>query len=169
MVEQLWGPFEKFVDWWQCAVVMLLRLPVHNSGAMPPVHELFKRPSKFTTALFHILKVATYHSRARRTWKDNIRMDVKETGWEGVKCVRLAKVDRWNPIRASTIRSRSRHMRFLDFSNHEKGAQRKISKWSTVCSTFSRCGWSVVRSASVAKGGTSKRDRHHTSTKFRLE
>jgi hypothetical protein len=26
----------------------------------------------------------------------------------------------------------------------------------TVCSTFSRSGWSVVRSASVAKGGTSK-------------
>jgi hypothetical protein len=27
----------------------------------------------------------------------------------------------------------------------------------TVCSTFSRSGWSVVRSASLAKGGTSKR------------
>jgi hypothetical protein len=31
------------------------------------------------------------------------------------------------------------------------------SKWSTVCSTFSRSGWSVVRSASLAKGGTSKK------------
>jgi hypothetical protein len=27
----------------------------------------------------------------------------------------------------------------------------------TVCSTFSRSGWSVVRSASLAKGGTSKK------------
>jgi hypothetical protein len=46
-----------------------------------------------------------------------------------------------------------------------------LSSWSlrqTVCSTFSRSGWSVVRSTSLAKGGTSKRDRHRTSTKFRL-
>jgi hypothetical protein len=39
-----------------------------------------------------------------------------------------------------------------------------------VCSTFLRSGWSIVRSASLAKGGTSKkkRDCHHTSTKFQL-
>jgi hypothetical protein len=56
------------------------------------------------------------------------------------------------------IQFRSRPMRFLGFSNHEKGAPRKeISKRSPVCSTFSRSGWSVVRSASVAKGGTSKK------------
>jgi hypothetical protein len=48
-------------------------------------------------------------------------------------------------------------MRYLGFSNHEKGAPRQeISKWSTVCSKFSRSGWSVVRSASLAKGDTSK-------------
>jgi hypothetical protein len=48
-------------------------------------------------------------------------------------------------------------MWFLGFSNHEKGALRQeISKWSTVCSTFSNSGWSVVRSASLVKGGTSK-------------
>jgi hypothetical protein len=35
--------------------------------------------------------------------------------------------------------------------------RQEISKWSTVCSTFSRSGWSVVRSASLAKGGTSKK------------
>jgi hypothetical protein len=69
----------------------------------------------------------------------------------------LEKVDRWNPMRTSTIQSRSRLMRFLGFSNREKGAPRQeISKWSTACSTFSRSGWSVVRSASLAKGGTSK-------------
>jgi hypothetical protein len=63
----------------------------------------------------------------------------------------------WNPIKTSAIQSRSRSMRFLDFS-HEKGAQKQeISKRSTVCTTFSRSGWSVVRSASLAKGGTSKK------------
>jgi hypothetical protein len=56
------------------------------------------------------------------------------------------------------IQFRSRSMRFLGFSNHEKGAPRQeISKWSTVCSTFSRSGWSVVRSQSFIKGGTSKK------------
>jgi hypothetical protein len=69
----------------------------------------------------------------------------------------LEKVDRWNPIRTSAIESRSRPLWFLGFSNHEKGApKQEISKWSTVCSTFSRSGWSVVRSVSLAKGGTSK-------------
>jgi hypothetical protein len=34
---------------------------------------------------------------------------------------------------------------------------RGSSKWSTVCSTFSRSGWSVLSSASLAKGGTSKK------------
>jgi hypothetical protein len=70
----------------------------------------------------------------------------------------LGKVNRWNPIRTSAIQSRSRPMRFLGFSNHEKGAPRqKISKWLTVCSTFSWRGWSVVRSVSLVKGGTSKK------------
>jgi hypothetical protein len=54
------------------------------------------------------------------------------------------------------IQFRSRPMRFLVFSYHEKGAPRQeISKWSTVCSTSSRSGWSVVGSASFAKGCTS--------------
>jgi hypothetical protein len=40
-----------------------------------------------------------------------------------------------------------------------KGAPRQeISKWSTIYNTFSRSGWSVVRSASLAKGGTSKKE-----------
>jgi hypothetical protein len=54
------------------------------------------------------------------------------------------------------IQFRSFPMRYLGFSNHEKGdSMQEISTWSTVCSTFSRSGWSVV-SASLAKGGTSK-------------
>jgi hypothetical protein len=70
----------------------------------------------------------------------------------------LENVDRWNPIRTSAIQSRSRSIRFLGFSNHEKGApKQEISKWPTVCSKFLRSGWSVVRSTSLAKGGTSKK------------
>jgi hypothetical protein len=70
----------------------------------------------------------------------------------------LEKVDRWNPIRTSAVQSTSRTLRFLGFSNHEKEAPRQeISKWWTVRSTFSKYGWSVVRSASLAKGGTSKK------------
>jgi len=45
MAEQLRGPFEKFVDWRQCATVMLLCLPLHNSDALPPVHKLLEQPS----------------------------------------------------------------------------------------------------------------------------
>jgi hypothetical protein len=70
----------------------------------------------------------------------------------------LLKVDRWNPIRTSAIQSRSRPMRLLGYSNHEKGAPRQeISKWSTVCSTFSRSGCSVVRNASLARGSITKK------------
>jgi hypothetical protein len=73
-------------------------------------------------------------------------------------CVRLGISGSVEPIRTSAIQFRSRPMRFLGFSNHEKGAPRQeISKWSTVCSTFPRSGWSVVRSVSLAKGGTSKK------------
>jgi hypothetical protein len=53
---------------------------------------------------------------------------------------------------------RSCPMQFLGPSNHEKGAPRQeISKWSVVGSTFLRSGWSIVRSASLAKGVTSKK------------
>jgi hypothetical protein len=70
----------------------------------------------------------------------------------------LEKMDRWNPIRTSSIQSRSHPTRFLGFSNHEKGAPRQeISNWSTVCSTFSRSGWSFIRGASLVKWGTSKK------------
>jgi len=54
------------------------------------------------------------------------------------------------------IQFRSHPMRFLGFSNHEKGAlKQKISKWSMVCNMFSRSGWSI-RSTLLAKGGILK-------------
>jgi hypothetical protein len=56
------------------------------------------------------------------------------------------------------IQFRSHPMQFLVFSNHGKAALRQdILNWSMVCSIFLRSGWSVVRSASLAKGGTSKK------------
>jgi hypothetical protein len=63
-------------------------------------------------------------------------------------------------------------MQFVGFFNHENGALRQeIWKWSVVCSTFSRSGWSIVRNALLAKEGTSKKrpSLHHcTSTNFQL-
>jgi hypothetical protein len=51
--------------------------------------------------------------------------------------------------------------RFRDGETNMKGQNRvSLSSWSlrqTVCSTFSRNGWSVIRSASLAKWGTSKK------------
>jgi hypothetical protein len=44
----------------------------------------------------------------------------------------------------------------------------KKGPFKTTVTPFSRSGWSGVRSASLAEGGTSKRDRHRTSTKLRL-
>jgi hypothetical protein len=49
-----------------------------------------------------------------------------------------------------------RPMRFLSWAFLTMVREQEISKWSTVRSTFSRSGWSVVRSASLSKGGTSK-------------
>jgi hypothetical protein len=47
MAEQLRVLFEKFVDRRHCAAVRLLCHPLHNSGALPPVHELFNGPRVF--------------------------------------------------------------------------------------------------------------------------
>jgi hypothetical protein len=57
------------------------------------------------------------------------------------------KLDRWNPIRTSAIQSRSRPMRFLGFSNHEKGAPRQVinglqhvfEKWVERCKKCIAC------------------------------
>jgi hypothetical protein len=56
------------------------------------------------------------------------------------------------------IQFRSRPMRFLGFSDHEKGAPRQetFEVINGLQHVFGS-GWSVVRSASLAKGGTSKK------------
>jgi hypothetical protein len=53
----------------------------------------------------------------------------KDQKWHGARSelnsvFRFEKVGQWNPIRTPTTQSRSRPMRFLGFSNHEKGAPR---------------------------------------------
>jgi hypothetical protein len=53
---------------------------------------------------------------------------------------------------------RSRPMRFLGFSNHERELRGEKFRSDQVCSMFSRSGWSVVRSASLVKGGSSKKE-----------
>jgi hypothetical protein len=84
-------------------------------------------------------------------------------------CVRLGKVDQWSPIRTSAVQFRSRPMRFLGFSTMKRKLRgKKFRKWSTVCTTFLRSGWSVVRSASLAKGGTSRKRPSPHLHKFRL-
>jgi hypothetical protein len=57
----------------------------------------------------------------------------------------------------------------LEHPPYSPERRQEISKWPTVCSTFSRSGWSVVRSVSLAKKVLRKRDSHRTSIKFRLE
>jgi hypothetical protein len=60
-------------------------------------------------------------------------------------------------------------MQFLGFSTYEKGALRQeISKWSMVFSMFLRSGWSIVKSALLAKEVLQKKDHHCTCTKFWL-
>jgi hypothetical protein len=48
-------PFEKFVDWRQCAAVMLLCLPLHKSGALPSLHELFKNGPRSCSAIIQMV------------------------------------------------------------------------------------------------------------------
>jgi hypothetical protein len=49
-------------------------------------------------------------------------------------------------------------MRFLGFSNHEKGAPwQKFRSDQRSAARFREVGWSIVRSASFAKGGASKK------------
>jgi hypothetical protein len=37
--------------------------------------------------------------RPRRRWVDNIKMDLREIGWDGVDCIDLAQDrDQWKPL-----------------------------------------------------------------------
>jgi hypothetical protein len=44
--------------------------------------------------------------RPKRRWEDNIRMDLRETGWEGVDWVRLAQNrDQWRAVLNTVIKT----------------------------------------------------------------
>jgi hypothetical protein len=158
----IWGPFEKFVDSLYyseselCGGAVTVSLNLSTS--------LDKRCTSYNAP-------PTSRKRAADSWwlrnflpRSSLFIVGKAQKSHGAKSelnsvFGLEKVDRWNPIRTSAIQSRSRPTRFLGFTDHVKGAPgQEISKWSTVCSTFSRRGWSVVGSASLAKGGTSKKE-----------
>jgi hypothetical protein len=80
--------------------------------------------------------------------------------WRNLDCMAAVLVGfhRWSFSKMNTeFNAYLGPMRFVGFSKHEKGAPRQeISKRSTVCTKFSRSGLSVLRNASLAKGGTSK-------------
>jgi len=76
------------VDWRQCAVIILLCLLLYNSGSLPPVHELFKRPSYFTKV--------TAGNLVRKEWCI-LRLLIEETAADlkgNYKCVEKAVADR---------------------------------------------------------------------------
>jgi hypothetical protein len=119
----------------------------------------------------HFLQRSTHFSKTELRSYKRALFRMEEQPWWNVSVARLeigngcAHRDRWNPIRTSAIQSIFRPMRFVGFSNHDKGAPRSkppapLSSWSlrqTVCITFSKSGLSVVRSASLTKGGSSRR------------
>jgi hypothetical protein len=148
---------------WRCGDGLFFKVPPLASNAL--LTMLYPLLENMLQAIDHfkISCLRTYFSWLEKTQKSHgARSELNSV-------FGLEKVDRWNPIKTSAIQFRSHPMWFLGFSNHEYGALRQeISKWQTVCSTFWRSGWSVVRSGSLAKGGTLKRDRHRTSTKFQL-
>jgi hypothetical protein len=143
------GPFAKFVDWSYYSELEYSEGEVTVSFSKylswQTMHFL-QRSTHFSKTCCRQLITSKFLASELpfHGWKS------PEISWGEIWTEFLEKVDPWNPIRTSAIQSRSRPMRFLGISNHETGAPRQeISKWSTVCSTFSRSGWSVVRSASL--------------------
>jgi hypothetical protein len=137
---------------WRCGDGLFFEiLPLACDSLLTTLHSLLENGVKVT------LKESFFRMAEQPQWNVSVALLKSGNG--------CAHRDRWNPIRTSAIQSRTRPMRFLSFSNHEKGAPRSklpapLSSWSlrqTVCSTFSRSGWSVVTSLSLTKGGTSKK------------
>jgi hypothetical protein len=116
---------------WRCGDSLFFEVPPLASGALlTTLHPLLENMPQ-TVDHFEISCLrAPFWMVAKAHKSHGARSELNSV-------FRLGKVDRWNPIRTSAIQSRSRPMRFLGFSNHEKGAPRQeISKWSTVSGTF---------------------------------
>jgi hypothetical protein len=112
----------------------------------------------------------TSRKRAADRWSlrnflpwSSLSMVGKAQKWQGMRSGLYAGCSNGVPLNyffqaEYRIQFRSRPMRLLGFSNHEKGAPgQEISKWSTVCGTFSRSGWSVIRRESLIKGDSSRK------------
>jgi hypothetical protein len=80
----------------------------------------------------------------------------------------LKRVDQWNSIRTSPIQSRSRSMWFLGFSNHEKAAPGQFRNDQQSAARFREVDGALWEVHRLPTEVLRKRDRHRTSTKFRL-
>jgi hypothetical protein len=128
----------------------------------------------------HFLQHSTHFSKTRCRPLITSKFLAQELPFHGWKSPEIAWGEIWTVWRMFLWGSTdplfpSRTQNSIQISPHaisglfQPTPRQEISKWSTVCSTFSRSGWSVVRSASLSTGGISKKiDRHCTSTKFRL-
>jgi hypothetical protein len=76
----------------------------------------------------------------------------------------LETVDRWNPIKTSAIQFRSRPTRFLGLSNHGK----KFRSGQRIEIRFREVSGALSEVHCLPSEVLRKRDRHRTSTKFRL-
>jgi hypothetical protein len=82
----------------------------------------------------------------------------------------LEKVDQWNPIRTSPYSPDLAPCDFWGFTSMKRELRgKKFRSDQRSAARFRELGGALLRSASLDKGGTSKeRDRHRTSTNFRL-
>jgi hypothetical protein len=122
------GPFEKFVDspYYSESELCEGAVTVPFSKYLPwQAMHLLKRSTHFSKTCCRPLITSKFLASELpfHGWKN------PEISW-GERCelnfvFGLEKVDGGNPIRTSAIQSRSRPMRFLGFSNHEKRAPKK--------------------------------------------
>jgi hypothetical protein len=103
---------------WRCGDGLLFEVPAFESDALlTMLHPLIENVLQ-TVDHFEISCLGAPFSWLE---KPRNRMGARS---ELNSVFGLEKVYRWNPIRIFTIQSRSRPMRYLGFSNHEKGAPR---------------------------------------------
>jgi hypothetical protein len=142
-VGYLRGPFAKFVD-----------SPSYSESNLCGVGVTVSFSKYHPWQAMHFLQRSTHFSKTccrPLIISKFLTLELPFHGWKSPEiawseiwtefCIRLEIVDRWNPIRTSAIQSSSHPLRFLGFSNHEKGAPRQeISKWSTVPAHFREVG-----------------------------
>jgi hypothetical protein len=158
----VWEPFEKFVDWWQCTAVMkrdsVTVVPSCSGGDNVEVawsSSLCRQSlsyGRLTRTLFRMAEQVDTLSGASAlhnwilcsAWKrdsETLQLIHQDYGVWKHKDSPLPKKFRMNPSagKVTPVPISSRSLRYA------------------VCRTFSKSGWGIVRSASLAKGGTSKK------------